>query len=371
MKPISRRVICNLQLKDLICSRIVIKWKGLIMAENTLDISWVTIVKIFFAGLVLYVLFLVRDIAVWFFFALIISILLETPINILRRLRIPKVISVIVVYISIFGLIGLVVYLAAPIFLIEIKQLSQNIPDYFEKLNPILNSIGLNIANNFTEFTAGLAAALQESSGSIIKAISVFFGGIASTILIFVFAFYISLEDRGPERVLVLLMPKKYESYIMTIFERSQFRVSGWFGARILACLFVGIATFAVLFLLGVKYAFILALIAGVLNFVPFVGPLIAAILAVLFVGVSNSWLLAVYVVIVLTVVQSVENNIVTPLLMKRFLDLPPILVLIALLVGGIIFGFLGMIFMVPIFGIIYEFLKEFLEKRKEEEQLA
>ncbi len=339
------------------------------MAEQTLDISWMTVAKVFFTGLVLYVIFLVRDIAVWFFFALIISILLETPINLLRRLRIPKIISVISVYVSIFGLLGLVIYLTAPLFLFEMKQLSKNIPDYFQKLNPILSSVGINITDSFESFASDLILVLQKSSSSIIKAMAVFFGGVSSMMLIFVFAFYISLEEKGPEKVLLLLTPKKYEGYILTIFEKAQFRVSVWFGARILACLFVGVASFAVLFLLDIKYAFILALIAGLLNFIPFVGPLVAVILAVLFVGVSNSWLLAVYVVIVLSVVGSIENNIVTPLLMKKFLDLPPILVLVSLLVGGTLFGFLGMIFMMPVFGIVYEFLKEFLEKKKQEEQ--
>src|SRR3989338_3680407 len=337
------------------------------MADQALGISWMAIAKIFLAAFAFYVLFLVRDVVVWFFFALVISILLETPINFLVRWRLPKAIAVILVYLSIFGLLGLLIYIASPVFIFEVKQLSQNIPDYFEKLNPIFTGLGFAVAQNFESFSATLVSALQESSGSIVKAISVFFGGLSSTVLIFVFAFYISLEDRGPERVLVLLAPKKYESYVMAIFAKAQLRVSGWFGARILACLFVGVASFAVLFLLGVKYAFLLALLASFLNFVPFVGPLITAILAVLFIGVSDSWVLAGYVIVVLAIIQSIENNLVTPLLMKKFLDLPPILVLASLLVGGIIFGFLGMIFMVPVFGIIYEFLKEFLEKRKEE----
>lgn len=337
------------------------------MAAQTLDISWVTIAKIFLAGLIFYALFLVRDVAVWFFFALVISILLEAPINFLTRWRVPKVLSVILVYISIFGLLGLLVYIASPVFIYEIKQLSQNIPDYFEKLHPIFRGLGFTIAQNFESFSAALVSALQESSGSILKAVSVFFGGISSTVLIFVFAFYISLEDRGPERVLVLLAPKRYEQYVTSVFERAQARVSGWFGARILACLFVGIASFCILFLLGVKYAFLLALIAGFLNFVPFVGPLVTAILALLFIGVSDSWMLAGYVIVALAIIQSIENNLVTPLLMKKFLDLPPILVLVSLLVGGLIFGFLGMIFMVPVFGIAYEFLKDFLQKRREE----
>ena len=336
--------------------------------NQTLDISWETIIKVLITGFVLYVLYLARDIVVWFFFALIISLLVEPVINFLRKLRVPKIVAVALVYLLIFGILGLMIYLAAPIFAFEINQLYQNIPDYFGRINPILKNLGIQVAENFEDFTATLVSELQESSGSIIKALSVFFGGIASTILIFVFAFYISLEDKWPERVLSLLAPKKYENYIITLFEKAQFKVAGWFGARILACIFVGIASFIIFFLFGIKYIFILSLISGFLNFVPFIGPLINATLILLFVGVSNSWIVAVYIVFALYIIQVIENNFVTPLLMKKFLNLPPILVLISLLVGGTIFGILGMIFVVPVFGIIYEFSKEFLEKRKEEE---
>jgi len=338
------------------------------MKEQTLDVSWETIIKVFIAGFVFYILFLARDILVWFFFALIISLLVEPAIHFLRKFRVPKILAVTLIYVSIFGLLGLIIYLIAPIFIFEIKQLSQNITEYVEKLNPVFQSLGLDITGNFEDLTSGLIYLLQESSKSVIKAISVFFGGVASTILIFVLAFYISLEDRGPEKFLSLLVPKKYEHYIINLFEKAQYKVSGWFGARVLACIFVGLTSFIIFFLLGIKYAFILALVSGVLNFVPYVGPLVTGIIAVVFVGVSNSWLMAVYVVIALYAIQALENNIVTPLLMKKILDLPPVLVLLSLLVGGTIFGVLGMIFVVPVFGIVYEFLKEFLEKRKEEE---
>lgn len=340
------------------------------MNEQTLDISWETIIKVFITGFVFYIIFLARDIAVWFFFALIISLLLDPAINFLRRLRFPKVLAVILIYLSIFGLLGLIIYLTAPIFIFEVNQLSQNIPDYFEKINPLLKNLGFDIAKNFQDLTVNLISRLQESSASIIRAISVFFGGIASTIMIFAFAFYMSLEDKGLEKVLSLLAPTKYEKHISTIFEKSQYKVSGWFGARILACLFVGIVSFIVFFLLGVKYSFTLSLISGVLNFVPFIGPLITGILAFLFVGVSNSWTLAIYIIIALYIIQATENTFITPLLIKKFLDLPPILVLISLLVGGTIFGILGMIFVVPVFGIIYEFLKEFLEKKRQDESV-
>ena len=116
----------------------------------------------------------------------------------------------------------------------------------------------------------------------------------------------------------------------------------------------------------GVKYAFILALISGVLNFIPYLGPWITTILLIVFIAVSsNSWLTVIYVLVAITLVQEVENKLLTPLLMKKMTDLPAVLVLMSMLVGAQVFGFTGLIFAVPVAGIIYEFIKEFLEKRR------
>ncbi len=333
--------------------------------NQTLDVSWETIVKIFLAGFILYILFLVRQIVIWFFFGLIISILLEPLINLLRRLKFPKILATILVYLTILVIFSLAIYLVSPLFVSEISQLIQNIPNYFEKISPILKYLGFDVAQNFQDFTSQIFS--SDSSG-IFKAASAFFGGISSTFFIFTLAFFISLEEKGPERFLVLFTPKKYEQFALDIFQRVQYKVAGWFGVRVLACLFVGFFSFIVFFFIGVKYSFILALLSGLLNFVPFIGPTIVSILVVLSVGISDSWLLALYVFVALLLIQEVENKFLTPFLAKKFLDLPPTLVLVSLLVGGTIFGLLGMIFIVPVFGIVYEFLKEFLEKKREEQ---
>ncbi len=337
------------------------------MSEQTLDISWETIIKVLITGSVFYILFLARNIVIWFFFALIISLLVDPIINFLRWLRLPKILAVILVYLSIFGVLGLMIYLTAPIFIFELNQFSQNIPSYFEKINPILKDVGIQAAHNFEDFTSILVFGLKQSSSSVLHAIATFFGGVYSTFLIFALAFFISLEDKGTEKVLAFLTPKKYEEYIISLFERAQFKVSRWFGVRILSCIFVGVTSFITFYLIGIKYSFILALISGVLNFVPYIGPTITLTLSVVFVGVSNSWLMAIYIFVILLIIQEIDNKILMPLLMKKFMDLPPVLVLISLLVGGTIFGFLGTVFAVPVFGIIYEFSKEFLERRKEE----
>lgn len=340
------------------------------MEENRqiLDISWETILKIGLAGSVFYLLYLVKDVVIWFFFALIISVLLNPVINFLRWFRVPKVLAVVFTYLSIFGALGLMIYLIAPLFITEIRQFSQLIPQYFEKISPIFKELKIEALQNLESFTQTITGGLEQISISILNALTTFFGGVVSAFFILSLAFFLSLEEKGVERVLSLLSPKKYEEYVLALFERCQIKVSGWFGARILACLFVAVTSFIIFYLFEIKYAVILAFLAGILNFVPFLGPIITAILLILLVGVSGTWLKALIILVAFIVIQQIENNIITPVLTKKFVGLPPVLVLLSLVMGSIIFGFLGAIFAVPVFGILYEFIKEFLEKKREEE---
>ena len=338
------------------------------MSEQTLDISWEAIFKVFLAIFIFYIIYLVRDIALWFFFALAISVLLEPAIIFLKKLWMPKFIAILVVYLSIFGILGVLIYLTAPIFISELKQLSQYLPDYLGQISPILQQMGIDTAQIFSDFTGFLIGGLEQSSKGVINAVMAFFGGLTSTAFILTIAFFLSLEDKGPEKFLTLILPKKYEESIITLFERAQKKVAGWFGARILACIFVGISSFIVFYIFGIKYAFILALISAIMNFIPYIGPWITFVLLIVFIAVSTgSWIIMAYVLLLILGIQEIENKLLTPILMKKMADFPPVLVLISLLVGAKIFEFLGTIFAVPVFGIIYEFLKEFLEKRREE----
>jgi len=336
--------------------------------EQVLDISWEAIIKIFITILALYFIYLTREVALWFFFGLATSVILDPAINFLRKLWVPKMIAILSVYLSIFGILGLLIYLTAPIFIIELKQFSSNLPDYFVKISPLLQSLGLDAAASFKEFTSFLLGGLEQSSKSVFQAVMAFFGGVSSAIFILTVALFLSMEGNGAEKFLILITPKKYENQISAFFKTSQKKVAGWFGARILACAFVGIACFIVFYIFNVKYAFLLALISGILNFVPYIGPVLTVIVMLVFTAVSSeSWAIVAYVLIAFFIIQSIENFLLTPLLMKKMIDLPPVLVLISLLVGAKLFGFLGTIFAVPVFGIVYEFLKEFLEKRREE----
>jgi len=335
--------------------------------EQKLDISWLTIAKVFIAVIIFYFIYLTKEIALWFFFALTISFLLEPAINFFRRFRIPRLLAVLFVYLSVFGILGFLIYLTAPLFVFELKEFSQRFPDYFIKISPFLRQIGIESAQTFDNFTQFLVNWFNQSSKGLISAILVFFGGLSSTLFILTASFFLSLED-SLEEVLRLVLPLKQKDGLITILKRSQRKISGWFGARIIACLFVGLASFIVFYIFGIKYSFLLALISGFLNFIPYIGPLLTTVLLIIFVAISSaSWFALFYILLAFFVIQQVENSLLTPLLMKKFVNVPPVLVLVSLFVGAKLFGFLGTIFAVPVFGVIYEFIKEFLEKRKRE----
>lgn len=336
--------------------------------ERVLDISWATIWKIFLAVLVFYLLYQIRDILLWFIFALVISILFNPAIDFLKRFKIPRVLAVSFVYIIFFGILILIIYFTASLFIFEIKQLSQNLPQYFEKISPFLKGLGIKMFEDLDVFINALRETLEKITANIFNILFIIFGGVFTTIFILTLAIYLSLEEKGTEKAIILFFPKEYENYVFSLWERCQKGVSGWFLTRVIACLFVGAASLLVFLLFNTPYPFTLAILAGALNFILVVGPIITGIL--LFVIISlESITKTIFVLIAFTLIQQIENNILTPLISKKIIGLPSALVLISLAIGGTLWGILGSILAIPLAGIVFEFLKEFLEKRRLEKE--
>ncbi len=337
-------------------------------SQKILDISWETIFKISIAIIVFYLLFAIRDIFVWFIFALIISVLFNPAIEFLyRKLRIPRIIAVVFIYVGILGIFSLLVYLIVPLFSHEIREFVKVLPLYFEKISPPLKGLGFSAFSDFETFVQSFGSTLEKMANNIMNVLFTFFGGVSTTLFVITTAFFLSAEKSLAERVIFLIFPKKYEAQALTIWGDVRNKVAGWFGARILACLFVGVAAYITFVLFNVNYPFTLALLAGALNFIPYIGAAITGVLLFLILF-PISILKAVFVLIAFVLIQQVEGNIVSPILMKKITGLPPALVIVSLVIGGKLWGVLGAILVIPLAGIIFEFTKEFLQKKKEQE---
>lgn len=334
--------------------------------DHLLDISWGTILKVAIAFFCFYLVYLVRDILIWFIFALIIAILFSPAIDFLQRKKIPRVLAAGLIYILFLGVLGLSIYLIAPAFISEIQQFTQLFSQYFEKLTPPLKQLGIEAFESTESFTLAFQEWLTRASANILSAIAAIFGGIFATLTIFAISLFISLEEKGTERAILLFIPKRYEALVLTLLEKSQQKVAGWFGARILCCLFVGLMTFLALKLFNINYASSLGFFAGVTNMIPILGPIFAGgIITIL--ATLDSWLKATFILIAFILIQQIEGNLLSSILTKKFIGLPPVLVLIAVLMGGKLWGILGAILAIPLAGVIYEFLRDFLKKRKDD----
>lgn len=333
--------------------------------NHTLDISWTTILRIVVVLVSLYFLFLIKDLVMWLIFALIISILFEPAIDFLRRRKVPRALAAIAVYLSTFGLLSLVLYFTIPVFLSEIQSFSKFIPRYFQKLSGPLSGLGFEAFNDFESFLATINATLQQAASSIFSGLFAIFGGIGSTVFTLSLAFFLSLEEKPAENTLRVVFPREYEDFILEIWGRCRKKVTAWFGIRLLASVFVGIVSFGAFLLFNVKYPLSLALLAGVLEIIPVLGPLITAVIAFMLVSL-DSLLKALLVVVFLMVIQEFEAHILTPVLSKKIMKLPPALILIALTVGAKLWGLMGAVLTIPLLGILFQLVRDFLKKRKE-----
>ncbi|MDP4009080.1 MAG: AI-2E family transporter [bacterium] len=337
--------------------------------HNILDISWATIVKFAVAAFVLYSLFLTKDIWVWVLFGVVISVLFNPAIVFFQRFRIPRVIATLGVYLFVLGIIGVMISTTAPFFVLEGKRFIQLVPEYLSTISPFLQGVGVAAFEDVQTMIEMLVGGAEMMATSAFNALFAVFGGIVSTLFIVSVAIFLSLDEQGIERAIRLLFPKKQEALALDVWEKSQSKVSGWFTSRVISCIFVGAATSVALLIFQVQYPFSLGLFSGVLNFIPYIGPLVAAILIGIIVALEDLARAGV-VLIAFMVVQMLENAVILPLLSRKFVGISPVIVIVALAVGGNLWGAMGAVLSIPLAGIIVSFFGDFLRKRKEREEV-
>lgn len=338
-------------------------------SKQIIVLSWSSVFKIFVVGLVFYFIFFIRDVVLWFVLALTISFLLNPIINFLSYLKIPRVLSTIIVYLSILLLIIYLIYFSIPILINEIQRFTQSLPEHITKASPFLERLGIEFQYDLQIIVRNLLDRTRQISAGVFGAISAIFGGMLSSFFILSMAFFISLEEKGIPGFIELIAPKKYEKTALDIYKDSQRKVSGWIGARLLISTLVGIATFILLRILDIPYKNVLSIMAGVLNFIPYVGPIIAGILMIIFIVITDLWWKAAIVGVVFTIIQQLDGNVVTPILTNKIIGLPPIFVLLAIVIGGSLFGLvLGAVLSIPIAAIIFDLCRKyFISKKKKE----
>lgn len=338
--------------------------------RTIIEISPKTILWVLLIGVLAALLFMVRDIIAILVFAIIISSALEPSLQYFQDKKIPRLLSLIVIYLLFFVFFAALIYILLPLILDQLRDFSENYPTYFGKIEEAAGTITFlpGLSTNLHDLLIQLTGQIP-SFTSLISYASSIFGGVVSFLVILVVSFYLSLSRGALDNFLSSVIPPQFEAYAHGLWVRAQKKMGRWLQAQLLLSVFVAIVVGIGLWILGVKYAFLIAIIVGMLEIVPFVGPIVAGGIATLL-ALSQSPILGLWTLIFFIAVQQLENNILVPLLIKKLVGLNPVAVILAILVGAKLGGILGILLAVPLAAVVDEFFDD-LAKQKSIGSLA
>jgi len=303
--------------------------------------------------------YLLRDVLMVVFFAIIISSAVAPFADWLESKKIPRILSVLVLYLIVAALGILLLTILIPVTAYELRQLIQILPKLFSDASIALENIPSmqGLLDSASQF-------LQVSSQSSIGIVISVFGGLISFLSIIIISFYFSIMRHGIPSFLRSVLPDRYEGYAIGLWRRSELKVGRWFQGQLLLGLAMGLFVFVGLSLMGVKYALLLGILAMVLELVPIAGPVLASIPAIILAFLQSRGL-GFAVVIFYIIAQQTENHFLAPVILGKSTGLNPVTVIIALLIGAKLAGILGILLAVPVAVVIVEVLDDMAEQRR------
>jgi predicted PurR-regulated permease PerM len=331
--------------------------------------------------------FLFQPIGIFFstlFFPIIISgflyFLLNPFVGLLQRLKLPRILAIVVIYVVIIGIITLIIGNLIPMISKQVMAFVNDVPSYYKETMQFIDHLSeteqfkwvmtqdyfsiSNIVKELNDYVATLPNRITDSFSNIFSAVT----NIAVTIITVPFLLFYMFKDGGkfPDMV-AKFFPSSYRKEGLKTLKETGDTLAAYINGQVTVALFVGLVSFIGYVIIGLPYALVMALIVAVTNIIPYVGPFLGGAPAVI-IALFDSPTKAILVIIVITVAQQLEGNVLSPLILGKKLDTHPATIIILLLVAGNLAGILGLILAVPFYAvaktIILNFVR-FLKLRK------
>lgn len=313
-----------------------------------IEISHKTIIfTVLFLASVWFVIY-IKDIVIQLFVALLLMTVLNPFVVSLSKYKIPKPISILFSYILFFGFFGIAVASVVPALIEQTTNLVNGIPKY-------LQNSGLREYIN-DDMVREIVSQLGAIPSQIIKAGLSLLNNIFSVLSVAIFAFYLLLQRDKFDQNLEKLVGKDRSKSVSLFVNKLEVNLGGWARGQFILMLLVGVLSYLGFLLLGIPYALPLAMLAGILEIVPYVGPIIAAV-PVVILAFSISPFLGLAAIGLTVLIQQLENYVIVPKVMEKNAGVSPVVTLLALAVGFELAGIVGMIISVPLVVILQTFI--------------
>jgi predicted PurR-regulated permease PerM len=319
-----------------------------------IEVSHKTIIFAVLFLLFLGFVYLVRDIILELFVALILMTILEPMVVKLSKVKIPRAISVLITYILVIGVLGGMIALLIPTVVDQTTSFVYALPAYLSNIG-ITQEISDQVVKGFLS-TAGNAP------GQIFQVTFSIFNNILAIVTVLVFAFYMLVARDRLEDQLGFFFGEEKKKELGLLIDKLEERMGGWARGELILMFMIGLGTYVGLRIIGIPFALPLSILSGILEIVPFLGPIISAIPGVL-IGFGVSPVTGLGVTALYFLVHQLEGYVLVPKVMEKSVGVSPIITLIALAVGARLAGIVGAIISVPTVIAIQVLSKEYLVK--------
>ncbi|MBI5254774.1 AI-2E family transporter [Candidatus Falkowbacteria bacterium] len=339
------------------------------MEKGVVHISILSIVKFFLVILLFYFLYLIKSIIGILFVALILSSAVDPWVDKLQNKKIPRSVSVLLFYILLLAAVFLVIFFGIPPVVNELGMFGESFPVYYEKIADVFSNIKSfsaqhGLLEDFNASIENIKNTIVGGMSDIFSSAKGFLASVISFFIVLVITFYMAVEENAIKRTLRYLVPDKYQPFVVQLINKIQKKIGDWLKGQLILCLIVGIMVYVGLLIFGVKFALLLAILAMFGELIPYAGPIIAAIPAVLL-TFAQSPAKTIFVILFYIVVQRIENDILVPKIMQKAVGLNPIVSIIALLIGAQIGGLIGVILSIPVATAVMVIVQELWSERE------
>lgn len=301
------------------------------------EISYKTIIFTVCFLISLWLLVQMREVIFWIFVSFILMSALKPMVEYLEHFRIGRGFSVIIVYILLILFFLFIGSTVLPPFVSESFHFMESLPEYVRTVLPF-----------FTFDSQFLTQQITPVGENVVKVTLGLFSNIISLFTIIIISFYLIIERKGFEQHLSHFMGEDGASQLFGVVMRIEQRLGSWVRGQLLLMLIIGLSTFIGLSLLGLPFVIPLSILAGLLEIVPIIGPIISAIPAIL-IAFTISPVMALGVGAFYFFIQQAEAHFVVPMVMKKTIGMPPLVTIVALMVGSQLAGVTGALLSVPI----------------------
>lgn len=320
---------------------------------SKVEISHKTIIFTVIFLLLVWFLYQIKEIIFLVFVAIILMSAFKPWVDLLEKFHVPRIVSVLLIYIALISIITFTASSILPSLVSQTIHLGENLPSYLKSVAPFLKI-------DYQVLTQQVAPIGE----NVLKVTIGVFSNIITLFTLIIISFYLLIERKHLHTYLAHFTDeeraKKWENIITKIEER----LGAWVRGQMVLAITIGIATFIGLSLIGIPYTLSLAILAATLEIVPFIGPIISAVPAIL-VALTSSPILALITVAVYFIIQQAESHLIVPLVMKRTVGLPPLVTIISLLIGAKIAGIGGALLAIPIVVAGSTFMIEYIKLKE------